>query len=278
MFEGASQYDRFNTIMRDIVRSDEHCETFVNLGLKPEFFGSHSLRKGAITYAACGVTVSPPIASICIRANWKMPGVMNRYIRFESAGDQYVGKSVSGRARLTEAFAESNPYFDFSEYEPDERERRHGAVNSWIRSRMPGGGENDDVFCVFKMCIASFVYHRKWLDDNLHPNSEVRTTLFWSETDPDNEHAIPYADHVVTRHLWDRTQDTPELTGLPPDVLYMAQVKTLLLRFENMQESLLADNDRILTEMMTGLEKSLDNRAVGGDGYGQMREIHNVSS
>ena len=81
-------------IMCDIVRSDEHRDTFVSLGLKPEYFGTHSISKGAITHAACAVTVSPLIASVCIRANWKMPDVMNRYIWFESAGDMFVGKSV----------------------------------------------------------------------------------------------------------------------------------------------------------------------------------------
>jgi hypothetical protein len=125
--------------MRDIVRSEEHCDTFVSLGLKPEYFGTHSIRKGAITHAACGVTVSPPIASICIRANWKMTGVMNRYIRFESAGDMYVGKSVCGRDRMGEEFAESCPYFDFSDYEPGEKERHHQIIDAWIRSRMHGG-------------------------------------------------------------------------------------------------------------------------------------------
>ena len=29
--------------MREIVRSDEHAATFVSLGVKPEFFGTHSL-------------------------------------------------------------------------------------------------------------------------------------------------------------------------------------------------------------------------------------------
>jgi hypothetical protein len=53
---------------------------------------------------------------------------------------------------------------------------------------MPGGGKDDDVFSMFNMCIASFIYHRQWLDETLHPNSEVRTTIFWSETVPDNEH------------------------------------------------------------------------------------------
>lgn len=255
--------------MRDIVRSDEHRDTFISLGLKPEYFGTHSIRKGAITHAACGVTVSPPIASICIRANWKMPGVMNRYIRFESAGDMFVGKSVCGRDRMGEEFAESCPYFDFSEYGPAEKERRHQTVDAWIRSRMPGGGENHDVFTLFKHCISSFAYHRPWLESNLHPESEVRGSSIWNES-------IPFADHVITRHLWDKTPDTPAFTGIPPDVLYMAQLKDLMAKFEDLKVSLLSDNNRVRDEIIDGIEASLDNRAVGGEGYGRLREIHTM--
>ena len=269
MFDGPAQYDRFNSIMRDIVRSEEHCDTFVSLGLKPEYFGTHSIRKGAITHAACGVTVSPPIASICIRANWKMPGVMNRYIRFESAGDMYVGKSVCGRDRMGEEFAESCPYFDFTHCELGEKERRHQIIDAWIRSRMPGGGENHDVFVLFKRCVASFVYHRQWLDRNLHPESEVRGCIFWSEI-------VPFAANVTTKHLWDKTADTPSFTGLPPDVLYMSQLRTLMAKFDELKECLLADNQTTKTEIIAGIETSLDNRAVGGEGYGRLREIHEM--
>jgi hypothetical protein len=58
VFDGASQYERYNNIMRDIVRSDEYCDAFKKLGLSPDHFGTHSIRKGAITHAACGTTVS----------------------------------------------------------------------------------------------------------------------------------------------------------------------------------------------------------------------------
>jgi hypothetical protein len=260
--------------MRDIVRSDEHADTFVRLGLKPEYFGTHSICKGAITHAACGVTVSPPIASICIRANWKMSGVMNRYIRFEAAGDQYVGRSVSGRDRLSEDFAESCPYFEFSQYEPAEKERRQNLVDGWIRSRMPGGGENDNIFCIFKMCLASFIYHRPWLEANLHQDCEVRSTIFWSETGAGADNALPFSDHVVTKHLWDKTEDTPHITGLPPDVLYMAQVKGLIAKFDRLERALREDNDRVAGSILQGIEQSLDNRSVGGEGYGRLNEIH----
>jgi hypothetical protein len=92
LFKGSNQYKHYNEIFRKIVHSPEYRQSFIDRGLNPSNFGTHSMRKGAATHIASGITSSPPIASICIRANWKMPGVMNRYIKFESAGDQYVGR------------------------------------------------------------------------------------------------------------------------------------------------------------------------------------------
>ena len=46
----------------------------VALGLTSEDFGTHSIRKGEATFVSTGCTVSPPMASICIRANWTLGG------------------------------------------------------------------------------------------------------------------------------------------------------------------------------------------------------------
>jgi hypothetical protein len=124
LFDGANQYERFNNILRGIVTSDEHRQALIDLQMPPNYFGTHSLRKGAVTHVACGTTSSPPIVSICIRANWAMPGVMSRYIRYEAAGDMYVGRSVCGRHRLEKEFAESIPYFDFSEFSGEDKEEK----------------------------------------------------------------------------------------------------------------------------------------------------------
>ena len=266
LFEGASQYERFNNIMREIVRSDEHCAKFISLGLNPEHFGTHSIRKGAITHASTGITSSPPIVSICIRANWKMPGVMNRYMRFEYAGDQYVGRSVSGRGRLTKYFAESCPYFDFSHLDDEGKEKHRQIIDNWIKARMPGGGDNNDVFGLFKMCIASFIFHRQWLEEHIHSTNLIRCSPFWNE-------AIPHADRVVTRFPWDKTTDTPAITGLPPDVLYMAEIEILRHQFAELKDAILLDSNRMIHTIIDGIENSLDRRAVGGDGYGLSREI-----
>jgi hypothetical protein len=100
-----------------------------------------------------------------------MPGVMNRYIRYESAGDQYVGRCVSGQNRLSNDFALSNPYFDFSDLEDGERVQTMREVDAWIKARMPSGSaSNERVLALFKFCLASFLFHKNsvWLESNTH--------------------------------------------------------------------------------------------------------------
>ncbi len=272
IFDGSSQYERMNAVLKEVVRSDDHYEEFSKLGLQPEYFGTHSIRKGSITHGACGVVNGPPIASICIRANWKMPGVMNRYMRYESAGDEYVGRSVCGRVRLGKRFAESCPYFDFSNCGESEKEERHKKIDDWIQCRMPELCSTE-TFRLFKFCVATFIFHRDWLDENIHEDNALRFSPFWSEP-------IPFASCVVTRFPWDKTQDTPQFTGLPTDVLYMTQVEKLktevdelLKSFDMLRTALLADNSRVVMEVCEKMIAELDLRSVGGEGYGLSREI-----
>jgi hypothetical protein len=126
---------------------------------------------------------------------------MNWYIRYEYAGDEYVGRSLCGKDRLGERFAESPPYWDFSGVDEDEKDRCTRVIDSWIKDRMPGGENvNMDVFKLFKMCLASFIFNRPWLEENMHPENAVRSPPFWSES-------IPYADNVVTLFPWNKTRD-----------------------------------------------------------------------
>jgi hypothetical protein len=152
MFDGASQYDRLNALLKEVVNHQDHVEEFEKLGLDAEYFGTHSIRKGSITHGACGVVNGPPIASICICANWKMPGIMNCYMRYESAGDEFVGRSVCGRARLGKRFAESCPYFDFSDCDKAVKALRMQELDDWIEARLPRDCEAK-FFVLFKFCL-----------------------------------------------------------------------------------------------------------------------------
>jgi len=260
LFEGSSQYERFNKIFLDIVSDEKYCAQFAALDMPPEHFGTHSIRKGAVTHIATGTIASPPIASICLRANWAMPGVLNRYIRFENAGDQFVGKCVSGRSRMSKEFAISQPYFDFSACTRVDGELKEKEVDDWIKNRMPTAAKsNDNVFGTFKMCVASLEKHRSFLDENLHTNSNVRLSTFMLET-------APHSDCVTQKYPWNKTSATPELTGIPPDVLVLSE-------FESMRQQLADMKSSIKTDFENTLKSELDERDIGGEPYRRMNEM-----
>ena len=260
LFEGSSQYDRYSNIFASIIFSPEHRDTFISLGMIPEQFGTHSIRKGAVTHISTGTTSCPPIASICLRANWKMPGVMNRYIKYENAGDQFVGKCVSGRTRLSKEFAASPAYFDFSRCSRVEKEQHDKIIDSWIKQRMPAVGQsNDKVFALLKMCVASIAYHREFLQQNLHSDSKLRLSSFLMDE-------IPLAEYVTVAYPWNKTSDTPEITGIPPDVLILAEFEDMRNHFHDMEAHMKAHFEQTL-------RKELDDREVGGTAFTKMGEM-----
>ena len=177
LFEGRSQYERFNAIFRGIVGSPEHREEFAPLGMSPGDFGTHSIQKGAATHVSTGSTVSPPIASICLRANWAIPGVLSRYIKYENAGDQFVGKCVSGRRRNSKTFAASPSYWDFSADGRNAKDAHEHRLHSHLRDLLPEKAKNNlKIFAVHKMAVAVIVYHRDYLANHLHPDSILRSS------------------------------------------------------------------------------------------------------
>ncbi len=88
---------------------------FFALGISPGDLESHSAMKGASSHACAGTMVSLPMVSICLRAMWSMGHTKERYLQYEKAGDQYLGKVVCGLEVNDVPFAVSPPFFDFKE-------------------------------------------------------------------------------------------------------------------------------------------------------------------
>ena len=65
-------------------------------GKQEKDLGNHSIRKGASTYVSSGSTACPSASAIRIRGGWKQGGCMDRYIRYDDAGDQHVGRTITG--------------------------------------------------------------------------------------------------------------------------------------------------------------------------------------
>ncbi len=94
LFPGGNQYDRFMDCLHRVI--ENNLDVFLALGILPGDLGSHSTRKEASSYASAGSTVCPPRVSICLRAMWSMGSVKERCLQYEKAGDQYLGRVLSG--------------------------------------------------------------------------------------------------------------------------------------------------------------------------------------
>ena len=94
LFPGNDQYGTILDIFHKIINNN--LEEFQYLGVDKGKLGSHYVSKGVIKIVSNGCTVSTPMDSIYLRACWIMGTIKDRYIQYEKAGDQFVGRSVTG--------------------------------------------------------------------------------------------------------------------------------------------------------------------------------------
>ena len=85
------------------------------LFVDPKEIGSHSIRKDAATYYCAGVYHGPPIVSVCLRAGWTMGRVEDRHPKYENAGDEFVGRKLTGKPPASCEFRISLVYFLYSQ-------------------------------------------------------------------------------------------------------------------------------------------------------------------
>jgi hypothetical protein len=73
----------------------------------------HSIRKGAGTYASSGTTAAGAPSSVAVnnRGGWTLGGSRDVYLLYERAGDQYVGRILSGMDDLSPKFGAICPDF-----------------------------------------------------------------------------------------------------------------------------------------------------------------------
>ena len=181
LFPGGKQYDRYQKKLRKLLSSPAVAAELDSRGLKASDFGTHSVRKGAATYCCSGSTAGPHMAAIQLRAGWTLEGVQDRYIRYEAAGDQAVGRFVSGLPFTSVYFAMLPPFF---------------RVDSPLLARaihecFPRAPAT--LLGVLKYCVASVLHHTRFLRDTLPEEHQLfATPLFRPEF-------APLRDDVVCR-------------------------------------------------------------------------------
>ena len=127
-------------------------------GIPYDEISTHSYRKGSATYTASGSTAAPPIVAICLRAGWKLGGVLNTYLSLESAADRFVGRVCTLLPQLSKKFCVMPPRFPA----PSRRQR------AMINEAMTGMFANYKIHgvsfaAVLRHCLASLCFHMEWL-------------------------------------------------------------------------------------------------------------------
>jgi len=246
LFESRDPYQRYSKALRRILEENE--SMFEAMGVDIDNIGSHSGRKGSATRCSTGCTVSPPMASICLRAGWSMGPVRERYIHYEKAGDQFVGRTVCGLDCMSTDFGVSPCYFDFSSLTDEDRESAFVSIHDTIKQLTVGGMElGPKAYIITQYLYASLCYHYKFLDDTICSTDRLRQSPLFQHC------SQSHMELAVIKYPWDATRETPSFTGLPPHTVMLAELRTI-------QEKLNQFRIDIRNEFVIELNK----RDVGG--------------
>ena len=170
-------------------------DEFNRIGVKVGSIGLHSARKGAATLAASGCTVSPSMASICNCAGWTIGGTRDKYIKFENAGDQFLGRVLCGLNSLTKEFSISPPFFLLQEQELEQ-------VDELLRDHVVGGYQvTAALFEVLRMCFASIVYHHHHMSEHMHGRNCFCSHPLMNSL-PEVSNVVCIFNFLTTTHLW----------------------------------------------------------------------------
>ena len=107
LFPGSEQNNRFRKILK------RHLEKHRGDldGYEVEDIGTHSIRKGATTFASIGLTASPSHVAIKYCGGWTLGTVRDFYMLYEKAGDHFVSKILAGFPVLQSHFVVSELNF-----------------------------------------------------------------------------------------------------------------------------------------------------------------------
>jgi hypothetical protein len=146
-FPGDSQSSRYSKSLKLILQKMK--------GICPDDYGTHSLRKGASTHLTSGSTCGPSIVSVALRCVWSLGNVQDRYLRFERAGDQYVGRAICGLPIHDFKFGILPPLF--------KETVQDNLINQSCSVVFPNLIRIPRFKCILKMCLASLVMHADYL-------------------------------------------------------------------------------------------------------------------
>lgn len=240
LFPGDKQYSRFTKYLSKLMHEESLQRDFRDLGIDVDSIGTHSLRKGASTFCTSGTTACPSVTAVHLRAGWSLGGVQDRYLRYEAAGDQYVGRTVTGLPSGSEDFALLPPRFI-------DRAVGSRAVDEYL-PLLPQHLRHAGQYV-----LASVIYHRDWLRNNLDPRHRLLRSPLFMGTD--------LLDSLGTRIVCDLESPDSNIkaTGIPPHVMIFSRIAHMEKEVQSLKSAVDENPEKTRSLLM----HDFDERAIG---------------
>ena len=105
---------------------------------------------------------------------------------------------------------------------PDhEREAREAGLQRFLQESLPVQARgNLKIYSIYNMVVAALVFYRGHLKEHVHLRSDLRASYLWNAT-------VPSAELVIVKYPWNVTDDSPKITGLPSDIMLLAEIESL---------------------------------------------------
>ncbi len=195
IFEGKSQEKRFIDALRRILVANPNIKTEMDrLNITVEDIASHSFRKGARSYCQGGTTGDPSTPSILLRGGWALEGIDKKYVRYEAAADQFIGRIFAMLSISSPEFAVLHPHFDVVD----------DAVLRAVKASFPGAPKAMEAVLV--QCLASLIFHRDFLRRNLVPEHPLFKSVLFTQR---------IVDELAHKVVISFANDTITPTGMP---------------------------------------------------------------
>jgi hypothetical protein len=174
LFPGTRQSSRFSNCLTRALNCEKGLSILANSGISSyKEIGTHSIRKGSASFVCSGSLGGPDIASVSNRCGWRLAGVMDRYIKYERAGDFFVGRVVTGLPLNTPDFQILPPRFSKS--------LSNEVLNDILMKSFPILEKFRNLYGVCRMVLASVIYHREFLKSTMPCNHAIFHSLIFSD-------------------------------------------------------------------------------------------------
>lgn len=231
LFPGTSQSSRFSKILSKVIL--ENRDYSLQCGIEdPSDIGTHSIRKGAATYCCSGCTGGPDIGSVSSRCGWKLSGVLDRYIKYEAAGDMFVGRCVSGLPLDSDMFAILPPHFNDSV--------NNSLLIDTVHELYPVSKRLPNTLSLCTHGLASIIYHAEFLKKDLPSNHILFSSKLFSES--------RFIDNLKPHIICGTKSIYMTATGIPPHICILRDIKEILQNQMSITEEIVSEIDKLLEE------------------------------